>query len=114
MPFNKKFEKLLLLNINKMELQDKIKFIRLSQNLTQGYMADELDIDVANYSRLERGETNISLDRLKKIAEIFDISVTDFLDDANSALNNEVNEKINIYLSEILLELKSINKKLTQ
>ncbi len=49
-----------------MDLHDKIKVIRLSKNYTQNFLADELDIDVTNYSRLERGESSISVDRLRK------------------------------------------------
>ena len=64
---------LYLLLSTHMELHDKIKLIRLSKNLTQVYLAEELGIDAANYSRLERGETKISTERLLQIAGILNI-----------------------------------------
>ncbi len=109
MPFNKKLLEVVLSNINQMELYNKIKFIRLSKNLTQGYIADELGIDVANYSRLERGETSITLDRLQKIASLLEVNIAELIleDDVTSE-----DLQLESYLKEILMELKSINNKL--
>ena len=110
MPLNKKFHGVVLSNINQMELHKKIKFIRLSKNLTQGYIADELEIDVANYSRLERGETGITIDRLKKITELLEVDLQDlFQEDKNNIIQKEPLEN---YLKSILNELKSINQKI--
>lgn len=96
-----------------MELHNKIRFLRLSKNFTQNYMADELGIDVANYGRLERGETGISVERLKKIAEILRVS-TSFLMDEKSNEGIEENQKNSDILKEILKEIKTIRTKLTQ
>jgi transcriptional regulator with XRE-family HTH domain len=110
MPFNKKLHGVVLSNINQMELHNKIKFFRLSKNFTQAYLADELQIDVANYSRLERGETSISIERLQKIAGLLEVNI-------NELLGNEYDEAIDDislekYLKDILQELKSINRKI--
>ncbi|HRO74542.1 MAG TPA: helix-turn-helix transcriptional regulator [Crocinitomicaceae bacterium] len=59
-----------------MNLHDKIKVIRLSKNYTQNFLADELGIDVTNYSRLERGEVSISVERLKKIAKTLGVNAS--------------------------------------
>ncbi len=92
-----------------MKLHDKIKFFRLSKNLTQSYVADCLEIDTGNYSRLERGETKISIERLKKIAEILDVEL-------NTLMNNETvsesNNSMQHLIKEILHEIKAINQKL--
>jgi transcriptional regulator with XRE-family HTH domain len=112
MPFNKKILKLALSNINQMELHNKIKFIRLSKNLTQGYIADELGIDVANYSRLERGETSITVERLKKIAGLLDVDLSILITpDDHSSKSESFNQKpvIEEYLTAILEELRCIN-----
>lgn len=112
MPFNKKLHGVVLSNINQMELHNKIKFIRLSKNFTQVYLADELDIDVANYSRLERGETGITIDRLQKIADILEVDVIELIDEK---IEEDVSVvPVEIYLEKILKELESINKSITK
>ena len=42
----------------------RIKEARLSKNLTQEELADEIDISVAFLSRVERGNSHINLKRL--------------------------------------------------
>jgi transcriptional regulator with XRE-family HTH domain len=92
-----------------MEIHDKIKFFRLSKNLTQAYLADQLGIDTGNYSRLERGETKISIDRITKIAEILEIELSLLLSDSELA-----NQPKNLHeiMTEILIEIRDINQKL--
>jgi transcriptional regulator with XRE-family HTH domain len=92
-----------------MEIHDKIKFFRLSKNLTQAYLADQLSIDTGNYSRLERGETKISIDRITKIAEILEIELSLLLGD--SELENQP-KNLHEIMTEILIEIRDINQKL--
>ena len=40
-------------------------------------MATELDVCTKTYSRLETGETELSVSRLEKIAKLFDMSLID-------------------------------------
>jgi transcriptional regulator with XRE-family HTH domain len=110
MPFKKKFHNIVLSNINQMELHNKIKFFRLSKNLTQAYLADELQIDVANYSRLERGETSISIERLEKIAQLLEVNLNELLTKEYEEAIDELS--LEKYLKDILQELKSINQKI--
>lgn len=93
-----------------MELHQRIRMVRLSRNLTQVYVADELGIDVANYSRLERGETKISADRLELLASIFEIEMSHFFGLENES-SQETIKTIDL-MKEILDQLKDINKKL--
>ena len=105
---------LILYQFRRMKLHDKIKLLRLSKNLTQLYLAEELGIDVANYSRLERGVTSISINRLEEIASILEIDVADFLSkNAEIEINGHI-EKLITELVEIKNELKKINNKLNQ
>lgn len=92
-----------------MNLHDKIKVIRLSKNYTQNFLADELGIDVTNYSRLERGEASVSVERLQKIAKILGVSTSFLLDDVE-----EGNENSNEILKEILSEIRIIRKQIEQ
>lgn len=56
---------------------NKIKNIRELKNLTQGYMAERLDISQAAYSKLEKGETKVSDEKLSQIAEVLEVKPED-------------------------------------
>jgi transcriptional regulator with XRE-family HTH domain len=101
--------KILLSNVKKMAPHERIKFFRLSKNLTQTYLADQLGIDTGNYSRLERGETKISVERLSKIAEILETDLNVFLEQQET--DNQPN-KLQEVMMEILIEIRDINKKM--
>lgn len=96
-----------------MQIHDKIKLMRLSKNLTQVYLAEELNIDAANYSRLERGETKISTERLQEIAKILEIDSSILLENKEVVEQKEIFSSLEI-LKEILTEIKTLNKLLTK
>jgi transcriptional regulator with XRE-family HTH domain len=54
---------------------ERIRLARLSKNLSQQNMADELDITVAAYSNIERGKTDLSLKRLIQICGVLDLNL---------------------------------------
>ena len=54
----------------KMLIGDKIKSIRELKNYTQEYIADQLGITQAGYSKIEKGKTSLSLDKLEQLALI--------------------------------------------
>lgn len=73
----------------------KIKSIRELKNLTQEYMAEQLDISQDAYSKLEKGTTKISQDKLDKIAEVLEINPEDISDfDNQKILNSYYNSSI--------------------
>ncbi|MDR0295078.1 MAG: helix-turn-helix domain-containing protein [Prevotellaceae bacterium] len=53
---------------------DRIRLLRSEKKLTQENMANDLGISVTAYSKIERGKTNISMSRLKQIAEALGVS----------------------------------------
>ena len=63
----------------------RIKEARLSKNLTQEELADQIDISVAFLSRVERGNSHINLKRLNQICGLLDVSEGYIL---NGAANN--------------------------
>ena len=89
-----------------MDLNQKIKILRLSKNYTQNYMADELGIDPTNYSRLERGESKIPIERLKKIATILGTDINEFL--ASELKKEELDSNHSLLLHGILIEIRAI------
>ena len=52
----------------------RIKEARISKNLTQEELADQIDISVAFLSRVERGNSHINLKRLNQICGLLDVS----------------------------------------
>lgn len=60
-----------------MEVQDTIRAMREFNQLTQEDVAEKLNISVNAYSKIERGLTKLSLEKLEQIANIFHINVSD-------------------------------------
>ena len=57
-----------------------LKRIRLSQNLTQEELANEIDVEISQISRIERGLINTSIYNTKVIAEALDVHLTELFD----------------------------------
>jgi transcriptional regulator with XRE-family HTH domain len=75
---------------------EKIRIERLRLNLSQQNLADELGITVAAYSNLERGVSEISVNRLFIIANILKKSPKWFLEETN---DQQVSDRSGIYES---------------
>lgn len=59
------------------------KFIqqqRTKRNMTQEYLASELDMSRPTYLQIERGERELTISEAKKLAALFDMSLENFLD----------------------------------
>ncbi|KHD05108.1 hypothetical protein PN36_21535 [Candidatus Thiomargarita nelsonii] len=58
-----------------MKVHEKILFMRKSKGWTQEDMAEKLNLSVNGYANIERGETDVQISRLEKIAETFGIEL---------------------------------------
>lgn len=76
-----------------MEVKDILFNLRKNNNLTQDEMAKKLFVTRQAVSRWENGDTVPSVDTLKLISNIFDISINSLITD--SKLNDIQNDKIN-------------------
>jgi transcriptional regulator with XRE-family HTH domain len=57
-----------------------IKKLRVNKNFTQAYMAKKLGFQSTSaYCKIESGETDITLKKLKKIASLLKVSVSDLM-----------------------------------
>jgi len=65
----------------KEKIAERIRIARVSKNLSQQNMADELGLTVAAYSNIERGVTDISVSRLTQISGLLGIHPRDFFKD---------------------------------
>lgn len=70
-----------------MELGVKIKKIRESKNYTQEYMSNKLNISQNTYSKIETGGIKLTVDRLKQISEVLDVTIEDILNNETQTFN---------------------------
>lgn len=57
----------------------KIKQIRELKNLTQEYVATHLGISTRAYSKIEAGETQLTINRLNEISSVLDVNPMEVL-----------------------------------
>lgn len=110
-----------------MQTFEKIKYFRELKGLTQDDIAQHLDITPSGYSKIERGETRISIDRLQQIADILEINILDFIPhkeqniiyELNGGYNNFQgnyyhNEKSQVEIEKLQLIIEHKNQLLAQ
>ena len=64
-----------------MESSEKIKSMREMNQWTQEEVAEKLGMSTTGYAKIERGQTNVSVEKLKQIAQVFNLNVAQLLDD---------------------------------
>ncbi|HOY49871.1 MAG TPA: helix-turn-helix transcriptional regulator [Flavobacteriales bacterium] len=74
---------------------ERLRLIRVSKSMSQENVAKALDITVGAYSKIERGVTKLSLNRLADLAKIFDIELNDFIRYLNGE-QDSLDRKLNI------------------
>ncbi len=62
-----------------MEIGTQIKKIRELKNFTQEYMAEQLNISQSAYAKMEKDDSDLTISKIKKIAEILNIKVEDLI-----------------------------------
>ncbi len=62
-----------------MVLNDKIRILREMKNWTQEEMAEKMQMSKSGYSKIERGQSKMTTEKLEQIAAIFDVDVTELL-----------------------------------
>lgn len=71
-----------------------IRTIREMRNLTRDFVAGELDMTYSGYGKIERGEIDITISKISKLADIFGISISDLLFfDVSFFFNNDPEDK---------------------
>ncbi|GIW50643.1 MAG: hypothetical protein KatS3mg080_1254 [Anoxybacillus sp.] len=96
----------------------------MAKGLTQEFMAKKLKLDVANYSRIERGVAKLTVERLQEIAEILNTDISELVNlniqnsigkaASDDARMQDLLKQNNLLLEGIMEELKrmsSLNNK---
>ena len=94
------------------KIGQKIKRIREYKNLTQKYLADELGMTQGAYSKIEMGESDISVTRLEKIAKLFDMKLEELLTFDNVVFNTTNNPNGGNVMSQITYTISENERKL--
>ncbi len=74
---------------------ERLRLIRVSKSMSQENVAKALNITVGAYSKIERGVTKLSLNRLGDLAKIFDIELNDFIRYLNGETDS-LDKRLNI------------------
>lgn len=93
----------------------RIEKTRLQKNLSQERLAEGLNISQAAYTKLERGETKLSVERLFQISEILKTKITDLLGIENN-FNQDIynNDQATIIAPQKIENLYNENKEMTE
>ena len=113
---------------SKMSVNEKVRLFRELNQWSQEEMAERMNMSVAGYAKIERGETNISLHKLKQIASVLQIDLLDLVSTHDSGVilvggeNNQNqfrnnyygNQSVELEVEKLKLELKHKDELLKQ
>ena len=87
-----------------MEIYDKIRILRTSHQWTQEDIAEKLNMSVNGYSKIERGKSSINIEKLKQIAQVFNMDILELISSQQSSFPARDNhENYNIISSDAKL-----------
>lgn len=61
--------------MNESKVYLNIRKIRELKNLTREYVADEVEMSMSGYGKIERGEVDLTVSKLIKISKVLDVSI---------------------------------------
>lgn len=78
------------------EAIENIKKFRELKNIPREEFADQLEMSLSGYSKLERGEVELTVTKMYRIAELLEVSVSQILNfDASQIFNVSNNQIVN-------------------
>ena len=96
-----------------MKTTDKIREIRTQKNLSQEYLASYLGIDTSSYHRLERGVSPLSIQRLEKIVEALEMTLSELFSFGESPAQRKTQDLLILRLEDEIRFLRSqLNEKI--
>ena len=93
-----------------MEIGTRIRKVRELKGFSQENLAEELNMSVTGYGKIERNEVSVNFDKLMRISEILKVDVENIIGfDENVAFNNfnsTIEQQIGRYMMPI--EMKKL------
>ena len=77
---------------------EKLRYLRKHQELTQAEIAERLNINSATYSKYETGTTEPDIATIKKLAKFFDVSIDYLLENDRTLSDSEETIDLNNFL----------------
>ena len=77
---------------------ERLKKARNDKKLTQENLAEKLDVSIAFLSRIERGNSHISLKRLSQVCDILGVSEGYILNGASTESKNYLTDDLSLLL----------------
>ncbi|WP_145151789.1 helix-turn-helix domain-containing protein [Paenibacillus xylanexedens] len=90
-----------------LQVGKKIRLYRKAKKLTQEELGEQLRIDQSYLGRIERGEVNITIETLDKIAMSLDILPSQLLEDEKRNVMNKTKAEMLDKIDTTLLSLSS-------
>lgn len=98
-----------------MTTQTNLRQLRAQKHLTQEQMAEKIGMSKNGYGKIERGETQLKIEKLEQIANIFDVNIQELLqtdkdvnvllgDNYSNFQNNYYNKNQEIEKLQLLIE----------
>lgn len=99
-----------------MTIHQNIRTFREKQDISQETMAEQLNMSLSGYGKIERGVTKLNIDKLQKIAQILQVDIIELINTENKdiiimANDNVANDDSVInsnYYSNNILELEKL------
>ncbi len=88
----------------------KIRQIRELKNITQEFIAQELDLSTRAYSKIENGETQLTINRLNEISTILGVDPIEILGFDEKQIFNQCNDNQYIGINHINMPEKLIRQ----
>lgn len=93
---------------------ERLKKARTDKKLTQEKLAEKLDVSIAFLSRIERGNSHISLKRLSQVCEILDVTEGYILNGASTESQNYLTSDLSILLKDCSPEKQKLIYKISR
>lgn len=90
--------------------EQKLKQIRELKNLSQEYIANQLGLSVRAYSKIETGETQLTINRLNEISRIMGVDPIEVLGFDEKQVFNNCKQEGNIGINHINLPDKLVKQ----
>lgn len=88
-------------------IADNIRKMRELRNFTQEYMATQLGITQAGYSKIESGTTDITFSKIEEIAQILSVTPTDLVAFDSQKYFNSFNNVEGSNNGSVIIDMKT-------
>ena len=61
------------------KLRQHIRGIREDKHFTQADMAEKLGLSITGYAKIERGQSQINIERLQQISKVLEVSIAELI-----------------------------------